>query len=167
MLWCDRHPKEERPASENGGNMPRRITCLKRWAPPWTGFMNSKSLSNLSLKTQFRRYDNAENVLSPQGGSCLLGGVWLFPRYHNAASETAAAWQCTRWWGSHPGGLLSVLFGDTVEFLKFASPSPGTSFFMYPSFLGAETPRAKFCFQVHWSDPSQTEFFSVFISVCP
>ena len=67
-----------------------------------TGFMSNDSLSDLSFKTQFRWYDNAENVLTPWGGSCFSGGVLLFPRYCNAVPETscqpccAAACECMR-----------------------------------------------------------------------
>lgn len=66
------------------------------------GFMNDDSLSYLSSKVQFRWYDNAENVLSPWGGSCFSGGVLLFPHYCNAVPEAlcqsccAAACEC---WG--------------------------------------------------------------------
>lgn len=144
------------------GNMPRRITHLKMWAILCTGFMNNYSLSDLSFKMQFWSYDNAENVLTPWGGSWFSGSVLLFPHYCNAVPETshqlccAAACECMRWWRSDPSGFLSVLFWYTVEFLTFASPSPGASFFTELSFLGAGSPRAKVCFQVHWSNSFQT-----------
>lgn len=77
-----------------------------------TGFMNNDSLSDLSSKVQFRWYDNAENVLSPWGGSCFSGGVLLFPHYCHAVPEAlcqsccAAACECWGWWRSDPGGSL-------------------------------------------------------------
>lgn len=65
-----------------------------------TGFMNNDSLSHLSFKLQF--HDNAENVLTPWGGSCFSGSILLFPHYFNAVRETfcqpccAAACECIR-----------------------------------------------------------------------
>lgn len=117
---------------------------------------------DLSFKMQFWWYGNAENVLSPWGGSCFSGSVLLIPHYCNVVPKTsrqpccAAARECLRWWRSDPGGFLSVLFWHTVEFLMFAFPSPGTSFFMELSFLGAGSPRAEVCFQVYRSNSSQT-----------
>lgn len=159
VMWCPPW-RGEICCWEWWGNMPRRLTCLKMRAILCTGFMNNDSLSDPSLKMQFWWYDNAENVLTPWGGSCFSGSVLRFPHYCHAVPETlcqpccAAAYECMRWWRSDPGGFISVLFWYTVEFLTFAFPSPGTSFFMELSFLGS--PRAKVCFQVHWSNSSQT-----------
>lgn len=125
--------------------------------------MNNDSLLDLSSKVQFRWYDNAENVLSPWGGSCFSGGVLLFPHYCLAVPEAvcqsccAAACEC---WGVMEirSRWISVLFWYTVEFLTFAFHSCSTLFFHGAVLLGSWEPKGQSLLP-----GTLTRFFSHFV----